>query len=376
VTHARWIDVKSPLRSQYAISNNVATDPKYWADVAAYLKQSGVTTYEQDWLDSKATTNFNLADPEAFMDNMASALAQNGITMQYCMPTPRHVLQGSKYSNLTSIRMSDDHFERKFWPQVLYASRLASAVGVWPWFDVFSSDESGNLLMATLSGGIVGASDAIGTANIRNLQRVARADGVIVKPDAPLVPTDTTIINEAQNGPGPMVAYTYSDNGANRGVYVVALKRGDATSALLTPTETGLDGPVFVYDVRHRSGAIVDAGAPMTLDLSQDWANLVIAPVSQSGISIVGDTGKFAPRGHARIALVADHGNGVDVEVAFASGENSVTLTGFSQWEPEASAGSTSWDYSTGLFELIVTPDAPKVTITPARHRAAMPTDR
>jgi len=34
---------------------------------------------------------------------------------------------------LFSIRMSDDHFERKFWPQVLYASRLASSVGVWPW---------------------------------------------------------------------------------------------------------------------------------------------------------------------------------------------------------------------------------------------------
>ena len=174
------------------------------------------------------------------------------------------------YSNLTSMRMSDDHFQRKFWPQVLYASRLASAVGIWPWVDVFPSDEAENLMMATLSGGIVGASDAIGTVNVRNLQRAARADGVIVKPDAPLVPTDSTFLAEAQKGPGPMVAYTYSEHASNRAVYVVGLRRGDATAATLTPSETGLAGLLFAYDVRHRSGMLVSAGAPMNLDLSED----------------------------------------------------------------------------------------------------------
>jgi len=66
VTHARWIDDMSPYRSKYAISNGVATDPQYWKDIASYLKQSGVTTYEQDWLNSRAQANFNLADQEAF----------------------------------------------------------------------------------------------------------------------------------------------------------------------------------------------------------------------------------------------------------------------------------------------------------------------
>ena len=377
VTHARWIDAKSPYRSKYSISNNVAVDAQYWSDVAAYLKQSGVTTYEQDWLDSRATADFTLADQEAFMDNMARALAANGITMQYCMPTPRHVLQGSKYSNLTSIRMSDDHFERKFWPQVLYASRFASSVGIWPWVDVFSSDDAPNLMIATLSGGVVGASDAIGAANVRNLQRVARADGVIVKPDAPLVPTDSTFLSEAQNGPGPMVATTYTDHGSNRAVYVLALRRGVAATAALTPSETGLAGSVFAYDMRHLSGTVVNASAAMNLDLSQDWTYLVLVPINRSGIAIVGDAGKFVPRGRARIAALADRGDAVDVEVAVAAGEKSVTLTGFSSGPllVSASAGQVakvSWNSSTGMFELVVAPGAKataRVTISSAAPR-------
>jgi hypothetical protein len=377
VTHARWIDAKSPYRAKYAISNNVATDPRYWKDVAAYLKQSGVATYEQDWLDSRATAAFTLADQEAFMDNMASALAANGITMQYCMPTPRHVLQGSKYSNLTSMRMSDDRFQRKFWPQVLYASRLASAVGIWPWVDVFSSNEAENLMMATLSGGIVGASDAIGAVNVRNLQRAARADGVIVKPDAPLVPTDSTFLAEAQKGPGAMVAYTYSEHASNRAVYVVGIRRGDATAATLTPSETGLAGLLFAYDVRHHSGMLVNAGAPMNLDLSDDWTNVVLVPVSRCGIAVVGDTGKFVPRGRARIAALTDRGDAVDVQVTFAAGESSVTLTGYSLTSPHVSAAAgaileTSWNASTGLFEIVVAPAsnaAAQVSIRPAALR-------
>ena len=372
VTHARWIDEMSPYRKQYTISNNVAVDLQYWKDVAQYLKQSGVTTYEQDWLNSRAQANFTLGDQAAFMDNMATALSDAGITMQYCMPTPRHVLQGSKYSNLTSIRMSDDHFERQYWPQVIYASRLANSIGIWPWVDVFSSDDAPNLMIATLTGGVVGASDALGTMNLRNLQRVARADGVIVKPDAPLVPTDSTFLSEAKGGPGPMVAYTYSDHGGNRAVYVVAFRRGDATSVSVTPSETGLTGNVFVYDMRHRTGVIADANALLQFDLANDWMHVILVQAGRSGIAFVGDASKFVPRGRARIASLIDHDDSVDVEVSFAAGEKSVTLIGYSPTTPLVSAGTLSWNPTTGVFELVVTPASSKITIRamPPRHRA------
>jgi len=48
--------------------------------------------------------------------------------------------------------VSDDRFSRERWDSFLYTSRLAAALGVWPWADVFMSTERDNLLIATLSG--------------------------------------------------------------------------------------------------------------------------------------------------------------------------------------------------------------------------------
>ena len=96
------------------------------------------------------------------------------MTLQYCMPLPRHVLQTVEYSNLTTMRVSDDRFDRDRWDTFLYTSRLASALGVWPWSDVFMSTERNNLLLADLSAGIVGIGDALGTADASNLRHVMR----------------------------------------------------------------------------------------------------------------------------------------------------------------------------------------------------------
>ena len=75
ITHARWIDPSSPYHTLYKMSGNVVTDPAYWETVAAYLANSGVATFEQDWLDDKAHTDFNLTDGDAFLDNMAASMA-------------------------------------------------------------------------------------------------------------------------------------------------------------------------------------------------------------------------------------------------------------------------------------------------------------
>jgi hypothetical protein len=205
VTHARWIDPGSPYRHEYLMSNNVIIDPRYWDAIMSYLRGAGVATYEQDWLSAFAKTNFNLTDSDAFLDNMARAAVQNGLTLQYCMPEARHYMQSSRYSNLTTMRISPDRFGRSRWDQFLYGSRLASALGVWPWSDVFMSSEVENLLLATLSAGPVGVGDRIGSVDAANLLRAVRKDGVIVKPDVPLVPIDQSILADAKGFEAPMV---------------------------------------------------------------------------------------------------------------------------------------------------------------------------
>src|SRR5579885_2334334 len=145
------------------MSGNVVIDPGYWQATAEFLASSGVATYEQDWLDADAHTDFNLYDPNAFLDNMAAALAQRNLTIQYCMAAPRHLLQSLKYGNTTTARVSFDVFTPERWTHFLYTSRLASSLGIWPFTDVFRSADSDDLLLATLSAGPVGIGDPLGS---------------------------------------------------------------------------------------------------------------------------------------------------------------------------------------------------------------------
>ena len=152
-----------------------------------YIASADAVTYEQDWLSViyqySPELGTTLRAGDAFTDGMARAAHDRGMSLQYCMALPRHFLQGARYGNLTTIRTSDDRFTRSKWDTFLYTSRLASALGIWPWTDVFMSTETDNVLIATLSGGMVGNGDTIGAENKENLLRAVRLDGVIIKPD-------------------------------------------------------------------------------------------------------------------------------------------------------------------------------------------------
>ena len=76
ITHNRWIDPSSPYYERFKISGLAAVDPKFWDQIAAYLKESGVVTYEQDWLSSIFEHSPELSSTpdlgNAFLDNMAA----------------------------------------------------------------------------------------------------------------------------------------------------------------------------------------------------------------------------------------------------------------------------------------------------------------
>src|SRR6202011_2464256 len=107
------------------------------------------------------------------------------------------ILQGSEYANVTNTRVSSDGFGSSRYHDFLYTSRLASAMGIWPWVDVFASTQTQNLLFSNLSAGPVGTGDALGSESAGNLLLALRGDGVIVKPDSPIAPTDASYIAES-----------------------------------------------------------------------------------------------------------------------------------------------------------------------------------
>lgn len=361
VVHARWIDQDSPYRSQYKMSGNVSVDPAYWNSVMNYIRSNGAITYEQDWLSAQAQTANNLTDPNAFMNDMAHAASVAGLALQYCMPYPRHYLQGSMYSNLLTTRVSHDRFLPARWDSFLYDSRFASALGIWPWTDVFMSTETNNLLLSTLSAGMVGVGDRLGKENKANLMQTIRSDGVIVKPDTSIVPTDETYVGDAQaQGTRPaMVAAAYTYHASMVAAYVFAYSRINHVQqpATFTPATLGISGDAYVYNYFAQNGTVVKAGQSFTGSV-KDGSYYVVVPIGRSGIAFLGDEGKFASLGSKRISRLSDDGI-VHATVTFAPGEGAVTLHGYAPAKPtisvtSGSAGSVSYNTSTHLFSFSV----------------------
>jgi hypothetical protein len=383
VTHNRWIDPASPYHGKYRISGVAALDPLFWGDLMQYLSESGVVTYEQDWLSVIYRHSGELsAHPdagEAFMDEMADAASARGLTLQYCMALPRHFLQGARYPNLTSIRVSPDRFERSRWDWFLYTSRLAAALRIWPFSDVLMSGEADNLLLATLSAGPVGIGDRIGSEDRDTLGHAVRADGVLVKPDAPLVPIDRMYGADARHETTPMLAATYVERTGQRSVHLIAYARdARATQVRISPREFGVGGDAWIYNATSGVAARVPPDAQLSLEVrAEGLVHLIMVPVARSGVALFGDSEKFVPDGRARLASLIDDSEGLTVTVSFAPEERAVRLFGYAAQRPligadSGAAGEVEYESRTGRFEVTVFPGAALLTEgalgDPVRH--------
>jgi hypothetical protein len=384
ITHNRWIDPESPYRQHYDISGLAAVDPKFWQEIMAYTSSAHVVTYEQDWLSViyqySPALGTTLAAGNAFTDGMARAAQDKGMSIQYCMALPRFFLQGSRYGNLTTIRTSGDAFTRSKWDAFLYTSRLASALGIWPWADVFMSTDADDELIATLSAGMVGNGDKIGAENQQNLLRAVRLDGVIVKPDTTLLPIDamytadasTPLAADASRSLPPMIAAAHTDHGRLRTAYVVAYSRGsEHAKAAFTPAQVGMRRDVYLYDARVRTAHRLAASEAFDFELAPNGtAYFVLAPVSSAGVALFGDDAKFVPDGRKRIAAIVERGNRLTVTIRFAPQETAVRLFGYAPRRPQitartGSASELSFDEATGRFEVSVSPSGERLNERP-----------
>jgi hypothetical protein len=365
ITHNRWIDVRSPYRRRYAISGNVSPDPRLWNHWMHFLRASGVRLYEQDWLAGPAVPERDLYSGEAFMSAMANAARKAGIALQYCMPLPRHFLQGARYSNLLTIRTSGDRFDKDQWKPFLFNGRLASALGEWPWTDVLMSAETSNLLLSVLSGGSVGVGDAIGALDRKNLQRVVRADGVIVKPDDSLTPLDTTYLDAANDRNSPLVASARTRHSGAMTTYVFAfVQSSKERTAALSPATLGYDTPVFAYDYFSGTGVYLESEQVVTFAVPDEGTYWVVVPVGASGVGFLGDTDKFVPDGRARVVTLRN-AKALFARILFARGEERVRLSGFTLATPRVRAkggviDNMVYDRQSRLFhfDLIAKPGA------------------
>jgi hypothetical protein len=361
VTHARWISTASPYRTQFKMSGNVVLDPAFWKSTSEYLADAGVVTYEQDWLDHNAQTELNLQDPPSFLENMSKAMSSKGIAIQYCMPLPSHYMASTQYSNVQTIRTSDDRFDREKWDSFLYDSRLATAVGLWPWADVFFSNEFPNLILSTLSAGPVGVGDALGETNAHNLSAAVRTDGLIIKPDLPLLPINSMYASDAMNQNAPMVAMSESAFGNQRARYIFAYPRNGSEESITVPLSSlEMSGPVFAYDWITHSGELIPDGGNLRMKFADGWDYQILSPVNRQGLALLGDTDKIVSLGKQRITALQDHGT-LTATIKFAHGEDMLTISGYASHLPklkvlQGKLDETSYDAQTKIFRAQIAP--------------------
>ena len=361
VTHNRWIDPRSPYHKKYKISGYAAVDPKFWDHIINYLKSAGVVCYEQDWLnyiyDKSPEMAVNLNIGNEFTDYMANACRKDGLAMQYCMAMPRYFLQGLKYNNLTTIRTSDDRFKPSEWKHFIYTSQLAYECGIYPWCDVFKSSEEGNMILSVLSAGAVGTGDAIGKEDKTNILKACRNDGVLVKPDIPILPVDEDYINDSKDSDLPMLAYTYTKHDSIVTGYVFAFKNDSFGSRDINfnPSKLGIKGKTVVYDPLTKEMKVVNRGSEYSGNLNNNlFTYYIVAPLTSMGIAFLGDAGKIASTGKKRIAAIKDNRGMLRVKVLFAKGEASVELKGYSERGITSDNGEIKYNPHTHLFNLIL----------------------
>eukprot|EP01061_Rhynchopus_euleeides_P003475 TRINITY_DN12730_c2_g1_i1.p1 TRINITY_DN12730_c2_g1~~TRINITY_DN12730_c2_g1_i1.p1 ORF type:complete len:871 (+),score=296.29 TRINITY_DN12730_c2_g1_i1:77-2689(+) len=175
--------------------------------------RQGMRDFEIDFL-SFNTLMFpgmmeQVGSAELWLEGMATAAANAGINIQYCMAMPSDLLLSAKYPNVVNARASPDYipgWDGNF--RVGGTALLLSALGLGASKDNFwtshvqndtASGRAGNepnneliAMIAVMGRGPFGPSDQLGKTNFSVIRPAMRADGVLRQPSRPLAPLERT----------------------------------------------------------------------------------------------------------------------------------------------------------------------------------------
>lgn len=383
VAHCRHLSSDSP----YLADHECWVDGEYAHPVDStlyetYLDQCqawGVETFEHDWLVECFLGVRGLREAPgraaAWQQGLDRALADRGMTAQWCMATPADMMASTSLGQVTSIRTSGDHGylvpPELLWAWFLYTNAMVRPLGLWPYKDVFRSDGHGGstdpgaeAALAALSGGPVGIGDALGGADRDLVLRTARRDGLLVAPDAPIAAIGRCFAHHGVLHPEPVVGATHTQHAAGRWSYVITMNCHDASESMSTrisvddlgddapsggrvdvgtgavggggpgaPDAEGVGGPTDhgVALLDWRTGEVSPLG-PDGWDVelgAKGWALHVLAPRLAGGrLAVFGDGHRYATAGRQRVSDVSDHGGHVQLRLAGA--DEVVTLVGWS----------------------------------------------
>jgi len=330
------------------------------------VKKWGGVMYEQDWLGTQISrVNALRSDPDLaanWMKNMNDAMAERGLDIQYCMPTVLFYFESTRHQAVTNIRSSNDYHVRfnarsvNLWWEHIFTSPLIAALGSYPYKDVFITnppdktfddplkartyltsgdpnnkyDENSHLfepynrqeaLLSILGAGPVGIGDRIGDINKSIVMLIADEEGVLVKPDRPIVPIERMFFKNPMAEKETLIGYTQSAISGNTWFYVFGshvneLLVNNKMKFELSNNDLPLSGDYVLYD--FFGGKALRSGKEFSISrgLRQtEFVYLVLAPVDKEGRALIGDVGKLVTASSTRIKSWKDGPNGMEIEL-------------------------------------------------------------
>jgi len=183
------------------------------------MSSYGMRSYEIDFV----SQNLHCVDrfveevgaAERFFNGMANTALELNLPVQLCYAPPSALLQSVRYPAATNFRVSFDYYYGNSW-DIGLTSLLVWAVGKVPSTDTFWTTDNGDVatklggcdpktgcpedhgdsgcelhaILAVMSTGPVGFSDAINHTNAERIVRTCRSDGVLLQPNKPLTALD------------------------------------------------------------------------------------------------------------------------------------------------------------------------------------------
>eukprot|EP00546_Thalassionema_frauenfeldii_P019243 CAMPEP_0178900492 /NCGR_PEP_ID=MMETSP0786-20121207/3503_1 /TAXON_ID=186022 /ORGANISM="Thalassionema frauenfeldii, Strain CCMP 1798" /LENGTH=787 /DNA_ID=CAMNT_0020571501 /DNA_START=126 /DNA_END=2490 /DNA_ORIENTATION=+ len=210
----------------------------------------GMSSFETDFMNQNynCVPNFVQSPKNGDQWLAGDAALERNITIQWCYATPSDLLASLDMPAVTNFRVSFDFCYGASW-DIGESSLLVWALGAAPSKDTLWTTENNraeipgctwtedhenlaaelHLVLALMSTGPVGISDAIGMTNETLLQRAITPDGILLKPSKPpITAVDSTFVETSAGGRLGKDGYLYGTAGIEKSWIFVSFKMKDS----------------------------------------------------------------------------------------------------------------------------------------------------
>lgn len=332
----------------------VPDDPTFWQKLFQNAKSWGLSVYEQDWLFNELyyaqMLLIDVSLSKKWLEQMADAAYEEGISIQYCMPFVRFLLQSVEFPSVTQARGSDDyvlspHSGHDNW-RIGGQALLIEALGLSISKDGFmtSQNENGNpygekrfepfprlqSAVATISRGPVAIGDGIGFSDRDLVLKSCAEDGKLLQASTAAKMIDAAFVQKVflggdkASGAELWFSVSYVDSIFFAG-YLFAADVQSTMPQLIPQDLTGLPSAENTFWMFESNSTVktlrrFSSSEPLDLPIMPSYADFHlynVVPILSNGWTLLGETTKWIgiSEGRIRSVIIGSPSEGIFLNV-------------------------------------------------------------